>query len=194
VRFGDITDSEELFESIRDSEFRNDTRLGIDVGALWVSDNYQLGAQVTNINEPKFTFPDVDLEPYRNDGIIGFLLSDQQYTMDRQFKLEASLFTDDRSWSAHLGYDVDSATDPLGDRFQWLTLSGGFTTESWWIPGVRLGYRQNLAGTKMKYLGIGVTAFKIVNIDISSAFDSVKIDGQELPQGLMASIGFQVSW
>jgi len=194
VRFGDITDSEELFDSIRDSEFRDDTRLGIDVGALWVGNNYQLGVQVTNLNEPKFTFPDVDLEPYRHDGIIGFLQSDQQYTMDRQFKLEASLFTDDGSWSAHLGYDADTATDPLGDRFQWLTLSGGFTTESWWIPGVRMGYRQNLAGTKMKYLGIGVTAFKIVNIDISSALDSVKIDGQELPQGLMASIGFQVSW
>jgi hypothetical protein len=194
VRFGDITDSEELFESIRDSDFRNDTRLGIDVGALWVGDNYQLGAQVTNINEPKFTFPEVDLEPYRNEGIIGFLLSDQQYTMDRQFKFEASLFTDDRKWSAHLGYDADSATDPIGDQYQWLTLSGGFTTESWWIPGVRMGYRQNLAGTKMKYLGIGLTAFKIVNIDISSALNSVKIDGRELPQGLMASIGFQVSW
>ena len=37
-------------------------------------------------------------------------------------------------------------------------------------------------------------AFKIVNFDISSTFDTVSIDGMDLPQGLMASIGFQLSW
>jgi hypothetical protein len=194
VRFGDITDSEELFDAIRNSDFRNDERLGIDVGALWVANNYQIGAQVTNVNEPHFTFPDVNLEPYSDDGVIGFLLSDQQYTMDRQFKLEASVYTSDRRWSAHLGLDADSATDPMGDEYQWATVSAGFTTDSWWLPGARIGYRENLAGTKMKYVGIGVTAFKILNIDISSALDTVLIDGQKLPQGLMASIGFQLSW
>ena len=194
VRFGDITDSKELFDSIRNAEFRDDTRLGVDLGALWVSNNYQLGVQVTNLNEPKFTFPDVNLEPYRDEGAIRFLQADQNYTMDRQFKFEASLFTDDRRWSAHLGYDADGATDPLGDEYQWLTVSGGFTTDSWWIPGGRLGFRQNLTGTKMKYIGIGVTAFKIVNFDISSALDTVKIDGQKLPQGLMFSLGFQITW
>jgi hypothetical protein len=194
VRFGDITDSEELFDAIRDSNFRNDERLGVDIGALWVGENYQLGVQLTNVNEPKFTFPDVNLDPYSDDGIIGFLQSDQSYTMDRQLKLEASLFTADRRWSTHLGYDADSATDPMGDKYQWLTLSAGFTTDSWWIPGGRIGYRENLAGTKLQYIGIGLTAFKIVNLDISSALNTVSIDGRTLPQGLMGSIGFQISW
>jgi len=194
VRFGDITDSEELFDAIRDSNFRNDERLGVDIGALWVSENYQIGVQLTNANEPKFTFPDVNLDPYTDEGIIGFLQSDQSYTMDRQLKLEASLFTTDRRWSTHLGYDTDSATDPMGDKYQWLTLSAGFTTDSWWIPGGRIGYRENLAGTKMKYIGIGLTAFRIVNFDIASALHTVRIDGKNLPQGLMGSIGFQISW
>jgi len=194
VRFGDITNSEELFDAIRDSNFRNDERVGVDIGALWVSENYQIGAQLTNVNEPDFTFPDVNLDPYSHEGIIGFLESDQSYTVDRQLKLEASLFTTDRRWSTHLGYDADSATDPLGDKYQWLTLSAGFVTDSWWIPGGRIGYRENLAGTKMKYVGIGVTAFKIVNFDISSALHTVSIDGRTLPQGLMGSIGFQISW
>jgi hypothetical protein len=194
VRFGDITDSKELFEAIRHSNFSNDNRLGFDIGALWVSENYQFGAQLTNVNEPKFTFPDVDLTPYRDDRIIDLLQRDQSYTMDRQLKLEASLFTSDRSWSTHLGLDADSATDPMGDDFQWLTWSAGFMTESWWIPGVRIGYRQNLTGTEMKYASIGVTAFKIVNIDIASALDTVKIDDTTLPQGLMFSLGFQLAW
>jgi len=194
VRFGDITDSEALFDAIRDANFSSDENLGVDVGALWVGNNYQLGAQVTNINEPKFTFPDVNLAPYRSETAIRFLQRDRRYTMDRQLKLEASLFTASRSWSAHLGYDADPATDPMGDRFQWLTVSAGFATDSWWIPGGRIGYRQNLAGTELKYLSIGFTAFRIFNLDISSALDTVKIDGQKLPQGLMASMGFEITW
>ena len=194
VRFGDITDSEELFDAIRHGDFRNDNRLGVDIGALWVGNNYQIGAQLTNVNEPKFVFPDVDLNPYTDEGIIGFLQRDQSYTMDRQFKLEASLFTSGRRWSTHFGLDADRATDPMGDDFQWLTLSTGLTTDSWWIPGARIGYRQNLVGTKLKYIGIGLTAFKIFNIDISSALDTVSIEGETLPRGLMASIGFQIAW
>jgi hypothetical protein len=194
VRFGDITDSEELFDAIRDSQFRRDEGFGVDVGVLWVADNYQLGAQLTNINEPSFIFPDVPLGTYKSQEVIEFLTSDQKYTIDRQLKLEASLFSDSRRWSAHLGYDAESATDPMGDRFQWLTVSGGVTTDSWWLPSARIGFRKNLAGTGLSYLGIGVTAFKIVNIDISSALDTVRIDGQTLPQGLMTSIGFQIAW
>ena len=194
VRFGDITDTEALFDAIRDQDFRDDNRLGVDIGALWVADNYQIGVQLTNVNEPNFEFPEVDLSPYSNDGIIGFLQDDQSYTMDRQLKFEASLFTSDRRWSAHLGLDADPAADPMGDDFQWMTLSAGFTTDSWWIPGGRIGYRQNLAGTELKYLSIGLTAFKIVNFDIASALDTVSIDGTTLPQGLMGSIGFQIAW
>ena len=112
----------------------------------------------------------------------------------RQLKLEASLFSSDRRWSTHLGLDVDPATDPMGDEFQWLTLSAGLTRDGWWLPGARIGYRQNLAGSELKYISLGVTAFKIVNIDLSSALDTVSIDGTTLPQGLMFSLGFQITW
>jgi len=193
-RFGDVADSEELFEAIRDSNFRSDEGLGVDVGALWVSGNYQLGAQVTNVNEPTFAFPQVNLDPYSDDGVIRFLQRDKNYTMDRQLKLEASVFSPKRRWSAHLGYDVDPATGTMGDRFQWMTVSAGFSTDSRWIPSWRVGYRRNLAGSELGYASIGLTAFKIVNFDISSTFDTVRIDGTELPRGLMASIGFQIVW
>jgi hypothetical protein len=194
VRFGDITDSEELFDAIRDADFRTDEGVGLDVGALWVGRNYQLGLQITNINEPNFTFPEVDLTPYRNPESIRLLRSDKVYRKDRQLKLEGSIFSPDRRFSAHIGLDVDPATDPLGDRFQWATLSAGFQTDSWWFPSARIGIRQNLTGTELGYLSAGFTAFKIVNFDIASALDTVKIDGQKLPQGLMLSIGFNIAW
>ncbi len=194
VRFGDITDSDELFEAIRHADWRDDEGLGVDLGALWVADNYQLGLQVTNINEPGFRFPAVNLEPYTSLDIINFLVTDAVYDMERQWKLEASVFSPNRRWTANLGLDANAVPDPLGDDYQWLTLSGGYTTNSWWIPGIRFGYRQNLAGTELGYVGFGMTLFKFVNFDIQSALDTVNISGTKLPRGLMASLGFQIAW
>jgi hypothetical protein len=168
ARFGDITDSEELFDAIDNANFRNDQGVGVDIGALWVANNYQLGVQWTNINEPEFKYPE---------------------------KLEGSVFTSDRRWSAHLGIDADSARDALGDDYQWVTLSAAWTRpDSFWLPNLRFGWRQNLSGTELGYLSVGATMFRYVNIDISSALDTVKISGTELPQGLMGSIGFHINW
>ena len=184
-----------MFDAIRDADFRTDEAVGIDVGALWVADNYQLGAQITSVNEPQFQF-----SRYRSRTVpevrvpFSSWRRDKKYRKDRQLKLEASMFTQDRRWSAHVGYDADPATDPMGDRFQWLTMSMGFVTDSWWIPGGRIGYRKNLVGTELAYLGIGITAFRIFNFDIASALDTVSIDGEKLPQGLMLSLGFQIDW
>ena len=189
VRFGDITDSQEVFDAIRDSDFDDDQNVGVDIGLLWTRDRYQLGATLTNINEPEFKYPGIDLSIYSNNRIIDLLERDRVYTMERQLRLEASYFTENRRWSINLGLDANAVEDPVGDDFQWLTLSAGYTTQSWWLPGVRFGYRQNLAGTELQHVGVGVTAFQILNIDIASSLDDVRIDGETLPQSVLLSIG-----
>ena len=194
VRFGDMTDSEELFDQIRNADFERNTRIGLDAGVLWVADNYQLGAQVTNVNEPDFQFPSIDVSAFTNESIIRRIERNQVYTMERQLKLEASVLGENRKWSLHLGLDANATTDPVGDEFQWATLSGGFDTGSQWFPNVRLGYRQNLAGTEKSYASLGMTLFKYFNIDLASALDTTKIDGRSLPEGLMFSMGFQIAW
>ena len=183
-----------MFEAIRNADFSNDNRLGVDLGVLWVSERYSLGAQLININQPTFEFNDLDLTPYRNEGIIGFLVRDKTYQMDTQLKLEGSLFSRDRRWGVHLGLDANKASDPLGDDFQWATLSAGLQTKKWWAPDLRIGVRQNLAGTELGYLSAGATLFRYFNLDISSALDTTKINGTELPRGLMLSLGFEVTW
>ena len=193
VRFGDITDSEVLFDEIRNADYEVDTRVGFDLGVLWVGENYQLGAQLRNINEPEFDFPELDI-PVRNVDLIEALVQDGKYVMDRQLKLEASRFSSNRRWSFHLAGDANAATDPVGDKFQWVTAGVGYAVSETWLQGVRLGYRKNLAGTKKTYLSLGATFFRYVNFDVSSAFDTTKIDGRKLPESLMASIGFNIAW
>jgi hypothetical protein len=191
VRFGDITDSEELFEIIQDSSFRSDHGLGLDAGLLWVTDRYQLGASLTNINEPVFEYETLDYTNYANAELVARLSQDRIYRMERQLKLEASFFPLNSRWGINLGLDANPAEDPMGDEFQWLTLSGGLSTRFAWLPDLRFGYRRNLAGSELQYLGFGATVLKWINIDLAVEMDRVTVDGDTLPRGVLLSTGVQ---
>ena len=82
----------------------------------------------------------------------------------------------------------------MGDDYQWASISGGYATKNWWIPGARVGLHSNLAGSELTYLSAGVTLFKYVDFDISSTLDTVEIDDKNLPRGLNFSIGVAASF
>jgi len=194
ARFGDITDSEELWKSIKDAKFNYSNGLGVDLGAIWDAGQYQLGATLTNVNEPKFNYPEVDTSNIKNTKILDFLDDEGTYVMERQLKLEGTYRTTSRKWGINLGVDANAIEDPIGDEYQWFTLSAGYSTSSVWIPGFRFGYRKNLAGTEISYVGVGATVFKYVNIDLASSFDTTTINGSELPRSLLFSLGFSASF
>ena len=194
VRFGDITDSDELFDAIRHVDLSHESGFGLDFGASWVARHFLIGATLVNINEPDFDYPAVDTSAYTNQTIINRLRGEDTYTMEAQLRLESSVYTTDRRWVVNIGLDANKVQDPVGDDFQWATVSAGYATSKWWLPGVRFGYRKNLAGTEIGYLGLGLTLLKYVNLDIASALDTVSISGDDLPRGLMFSLGFQATF
>lgn len=194
IRFGDITDSEELFDDIRNAEFLYDEELSLDIGAMWVSDHYQLGGSVTNINQPTFAFPTIDTSQLVNQELIDQANKGRVYEMERQLKLEGGIHSIDRKWVVNAALDTNAAADPMGDDYQWASVSAGYATKSWWIPGGRVGIHSNLAGTELTYLSAGVTLFKYVDFDISSALDTVEIDGNTLPRGINISLGVAASF
>ena len=104
------------------------------------------------------------------------------------------MFSSNRRWSGSFGLDANAARDVMNDDYQWATASVAYATDSWWLPGVRAGLRKNLAGTELTYVGLGLTAFKIVNLDLASTLETVKISGKNLPTGLMASLGFEITF
>ncbi len=194
TRLGNLSDAEQLFQDIRDAEFNYDSRFGLDLGVLWVSENYRLGATVMNLNSPKFTFPGLDVSAYSNGAIARLLGQDYVYTMEAQLKLEAALFSTNRRWALNAGLDANAVPDPFGDDYQWATLSAAYLTDSWWIPGARVGYRGNLAGEKMNYVTLGATLFKAFNIDLAMALNDVTIDGTTVPRGAMLNMGLALSF
>jgi hypothetical protein len=194
IRFGDITSAKDVFESIKDLDYVRDEAFGFDVGVLWVADRFQLGASLTNVNEPGFDYPDIDLSGYSEASVIDRIRSDRRYIMDRQLKLEASVFNEGRRRTLNIGIDADTTIDPMGDEFQWFTFSAGMNLDTGWLPNLRVGYRRNLAGSELSYLGIGATMFKWFNVDTAFELNRVKIDENNYPRGAILSLGFQVNF
>jgi hypothetical protein len=196
IRLGDLNDAEQAFKDAMDEKFTTDTGFGVDMGVLWIADHYRAGATLSNINEPSFTFGAYDTSGYRypNSGVAAKITADNTYTMVSQLKLEAALFTKSQNWVISGAYDANAAKDPFGDEYQWLTASAAYATDSWLIPGFRIGYRKNMAGSELSYATVGATLFKVLNLDVAWGLEDVTINGSTVPRSFMANIGLEVTF
>ena len=198
IRMTDLdTDVEQQFDDALDQDRGSDTGFGVDLGVLWVSEHYRLGATLANINEPSFDTGTIDLtasgytDP--NSPVAQQLAANDSYVMERQLALEAAVYTASQNWVISAGFDANAIEDALGDEYQWASLSAAYATDTWFIPGVRLGVRQNMAGTEIKYLTGGLS-FGPVSLDVAYSPESVTIDGSSVPRGVMANLGLELTF
>lgn len=177
-----------------DLTYTKSTGFGLDVGALWTSKHYRAGAWVNNLNSPSFKYPTINTTGYTNSTIIAQLSADETYEMKPQLQLEGAIFSESQNFVVNLGLDANAVQDPVGRDFQWMTLSGAYATSSWWIPGARVGYRTNLAGSKLSYLTAGLTMFKALSLDIAYGLDKLTYEGNSIPRSAMINLGLQMTF
>ncbi|OGT18906.1 MAG: hypothetical protein A2V90_06770 [Gammaproteobacteria bacterium RBG_16_57_12] len=187
-------DTEAAMDTKLDENLHESSGIGLDLGVLLVSDHYRLGASLININEPDFDYTPIDLTGYTQASILNQATQNATYSMERQLRLEGGLYSDNKRWVINATLDANAVKDPFGDEYQWATLSLAYATESWWLPGARVGYRSNQAGTGLDYLGFGLTLFKSLNFDLAYSLDDVVIDGESQPRSLMANLGLELSF
>ena len=193
----DETDTENLFEDFDYKDGETSSNFGVDVGLLWAGDNYRLGATFANVNEPEFDYNAIDPAKLAiiNDPRISALLSEKLvYTMESQLTIEGAMHTSNQKWVFGAAYDVNEVKGPTGDEYQWATASAAYITKSWIIPGIRLGYRVNQAGSELSYLTGGITLFKYLNLDGAYGLEEVVIDGSTLPRSFMVNLGLELSF
>lgn len=194
VRLGDITDSEAIFNDIRNAEYQFSTGFDVDLGLTWAAENYQLGVSVNNLIETSFKYPEINTSSYTSESIINQLKANSEYVLERQVKLEGSVFSSDSGWSLNMGIDANAIQDPMKDEFQWFHTSADYGSDGWWMPSARVGFSHNLAGSNLSYVTAGATFMKYLNLDVSSALTNVTIDGTELMRGLDVNLGVQFSY
>ena len=193
----DETDTEDLFSEFDYKDGNTDSDFSVDIGLLWASDHYRIGATATNLTEPEFKYNPIDpvkLAPINDPRISSLLSQELIYKMETQFTIEGAVHTKNQKWVFSAAYDTNAVEGPTGDEYQWGTLSAAFITKSWIIPGLRVGYRVNQAGSELSYLTAGLTLFKYLNIDGAYSLDDVVVDGSTLPRSFMFNMGLELSF
>jgi hypothetical protein len=186
--------SEDFFENFDLDNAETSNGLGLDFGVLWTTDKYKLGATVINLNEPSFKYNSIDLSIFSDPRIRSALADGETYTMERQLKLEGSMYVfDSQNIALGASFDANAIEDPVGDKYQWANASIAYITDSWLIPGGRVGYRKNMAGSELSYIEAGIT-WLYFNIDGGMALEDVQIDGDSVPRGAYVNIGLELSF
>lgn len=197
-------DTEDAFSDAFSEQQETTTDFGLDLGAIWAAEHYQLGFQGTNLNEPSFAYGKLPsnctmVTPINQPSCSaalefaekGEIELNEEYTMERQFTLEASTFVFDRQLALAASYELNEVADLVGDKYQWATVSTAYYSNNAFIPALRLGYKKNMAGSELSYAMVGATLFKRLHLDLAYGLEKVEIDGDEAPRSLYFSMGIE---
>ena len=168
------------------------TGIGLDIGAIWVSEHYQAGLTLANINEPDFDGVSITTNTASDSYGIS---SRDSYTMEMQATLDFAVALSDKTIMLGMTYDTNAVEDAVGDEYQWAAASLSYYGDSHFLPGVRVGFRQNLAGSELSYVSAGLTILKRLNLDVAVALETVEdSDGSETPRSAYISLGYDTAF
>lgn len=188
-------DSVDAGDAISDSisdDAVSSTGVGLDLGVVWVSNYYQVGLTLANINEPEFDGAPITSNAASNKYNIS---TTDKYVKEMQTTVDFAVSTKGKQVTLGLSYDANEVKDAVGDEYQWAAASLSYNGDSHFIPGLRVGFRQNMAGSELSYASAGLTILKRLNIDLAVALDTVvDEDGDELPRGGFFSIGYDTAF
>ena len=188
----DDDDADDAISDAISDDAESSSNIGIDLGAVWVSHYYQLGLTLANVNEPTFD----GAELVTNDASDAYNVSTTDtYTMEMQTTVDFAASTRGKQLTLGMSYDVNAVSDAVGDDYQWAAASLSYYGDSHFLPGIRVGYRQNLAGSELSYASAGLTLLKRLNLDVAIALDTVEdSDGEETPRSYFFSLGYDTAF
>jgi len=196
------TEADDAISDAVDEDAVETSNVGIDLGAVWVSNNYQLGVTFANVNEPEFDGVALDTTcGSESCNAAAQLISDgkvtsgQKYVMEMQTTVDLALSTSGKQFTLGMSYDTNPVKDAVGDEYQWAAASLSYYGDSHFLPGLRVGYRQNMAGTELSYGSFGLTILKRLNLDVAVALDTVEDeDGDEMPRSVYFALGYDTAF
>ncbi len=208
ISLAGLEDGENIGDAIKDDYENNEQssiNLSSDLGALWVDANYSLGLSIKDINAPEYDYKSLTSDCSQEQGISldnclvaqeaiaqGKINGQEIYIANAQATFEASAWLgNENKWLLHTAIDLNDKNDPLGDVYQWASVSVSTQFNNWVIPSLRIGYSQNLAGTELSYYSVGMTLFKRAQLDVRWSSDSVDVDGSTTPRSAFFSFSIQ---
>jgi hypothetical protein len=192
AKLDDSTDVDDAISDGLSDNSVNSTGIGLDLGAIWVSEHYQAGLTLANINEPDFDTASIVANAASNNYGIS---STDSYTMEMQATIDLAVALSNKQVMLGMTYDANSVEDAVGDEYQWAAVSLSYYGDSHFLPGIRAGFRQNLAGSELSYVSGGLTLFKRLNLDLAVSLDTVEDDeGSSSPRSFYLSLGYDTAF
>ena len=201
----DDDDVEDVLTDAYDANERTSSNVTLDIGAIYSTDAYRLGLTVANLTEPKFEYGAIGVDCHALSGSAQYncytanffsdrIALNETWTLERLATLEGALMFAGGAGALSTAVDLNDVHDPVGDLQQNVVVSLGYKTQTPWLPDVRVGYRKNLAGTKLSTASFGVTFFRRIHLDAAYGLESTEIDGSSMPRNLAINLGFEMSY
>ena len=204
----DGKDIEDVIADEYDNNSQSSTAPGLDLGVVWASDQYRLGATLYNLNQPSFDYGPIGENcQTRAENTInranceaaadfaqvrGDIKARETHKKSPYIAVDGIYYWRSNAWVA-AALDLAATDDFVGTQNQWLNISGHYSPNTRWLPNIRTGLQKNLAGSKLTQLALGLE-FKGVSFDIAWALDSTDVDGSQVPRSLGFSLAIAESF
>ncbi len=204
-----LLEGEDIEDVVEDQYKKNrvgTTNIGIDLGLVWLTPDYRLGASIANLNAPSFEYgligtqcdtftegSDQQSNCYISDyftNTLGLIKAHEKHKKNPVITLDGSYFLLS-NWLLSGAAELASYDDATGTENQWLNASTAYHPTRAWLPDWRLGYSKNLVGSKLSYVNLGFTLANTFNIDFSMALEDAVIDEEKNPRGFGFAISFE---
>ena len=177
-----------------DANSKDTTAFGVDIGAVWQSDFYQLGLTGKNLNSPEFNYGSLagsqEAQLFKEE-----ITLDETHIMDPQFTVDGAVFTKTKALMVSGSFDLTEVNDMVGDKQQNLHVAATYFPQNPFVPVARFGYQKNLAGSELSALNFGLGLFRgVANLDFTYGLESVQVDGSSMPRQMGMQFSFEESF
>jgi len=201
----DDADVADIVKDAYDANERTSSAVTADLGTIYSSASYSLGLTLANLTEPKFEYGAIGADCadmlggaqyncYTARFFANRIALTETWTLERLATVEGALSFAGGAGTLSGSVDLNAVHDPVGDLTQGAHVALGYKTKTAWLPDFRVGYRRNMAGTKLSTASVGVTFFGAVHLDVACGLESTRIEGNSVPRTFGINLGFEMSY
>lgn len=183
------------------------SQLGVDLGVMWINENWSAGVNFININTPTFKYNELGqvVDPTNTNAWTELYYSNlvnmaEEVKFMPQARVMGLVHTANKQLSLGGSFDANESVDFMNQPVQWATVGLGFATsasDAWWyalLPDIRIGYRKNMVGTKRQFITPGFS-WGPLNLDFGfERFSDITnaVSGSKIPEAVMFNGGLEI--
>ena len=187
------------------TKFNTTSGFGFDIGTVYATDTFHIGATVININSPSFTYGTLGGDCSTRTGTIktncdtanmlsGEINLSEVYKLNAQAKINGGFDTSENGWRILASIDLNATHDPVANLIQNINISASSLGDGFLIPAFRTSLTTNIQGNQLTWLSLGATYWDFIQMDVAFPLKTVQIDGTSLPVGFKSTFGVEISF